>query len=72
MKIILNDVLIVGIVKIYFKLVLNYPIWIKLNNNVKIEYGNYINKYVMLESNIVQDLQKINKLIKLQLMFLLL
>lgn len=72
MKIILKDVLIVGIVKIYFKLVLNYPIWIKLNNNVKIEYGNYINKYVMLESNIVQDLQKINKLIKLQLMFLLL
>lgn len=64
MKIILQDVLIVGIVKICFKQDHNYLIWIKQNNNVKIEFGNYINKFVMQVLNIVQEHQKINNKIK--------
>ena len=64
MKIILQDVLIDGIVKTYFKLVHNYQIWIKQKLNVKKEFGNYINKYAMLVLNTVQELKKTNNKIK--------
>ena len=64
MKIIQQDVLIDGIVKTYFKLVHSYQIWIRQKHNVKKEFGNCINKYVMQESNIVQELKRTNSKIK--------
>lgn len=69
MKIIQKEILISGIVKIYFKLDPNYLIWIKMNNNVKIECGSYINRFAMQVQNIVQEQLKKNKLIKLPKMF---
>lgn len=69
MKIIQNEILINGIVKIYFKLDPNCLTWIKMNNNVRIECGSYISRFAMQALNTVQEQPKKNKLIKLLRMF---